>query len=110
MLDEASKVNKEEVLRIVERVQIFIWFGSFYYNCLRGIINMLGEESTVFPKQIKIDDYSGYEEGNVISILESSNLLLGSGARTTNTVLMISFRRLWRQRLCITWQKKAALT
>ena len=71
---------------------------------------MLGEESTVFPKQIKIDDYSGYEEGNVISILESSNLLLGSGARTTNTVLMISFRRLWRQRLCITWQKKAALT
>ena len=47
---------------------------------------MLSEESTVFPKQIKIDDYSPYEPGNVISILESSNLMLGSGARTSNAV------------------------
>lgn len=54
---------------------------------------MLGEESTIFPKQIKIDDYSSYESGNVISILESSNLLLGSGARTSNAVHLASCRQ-----------------
>lgn len=29
VLDEASKVDKEEVLRIVKEIQIFRWFGSF---------------------------------------------------------------------------------
>lgn len=50
---------------------------------------MLGEESAIFPKQIKLDDYSPYEEGNVLCILESSNLLLGTGARTSHPVYLI---------------------
>ena len=29
MLDEASEVDEEEVLRISKEVLIFIWFGSF---------------------------------------------------------------------------------
>ena len=47
---------------------------------------MIGQESTVFPKQIKIDDYSEFSEDNVVRILETSNLLVGSGARTSNAV------------------------
>ena len=46
---------------------------------------MMGEEA-VFPKQIKFDDYESFEEGNIIRMLESSNLLLGPGARSSNAV------------------------
>jgi hypothetical protein len=54
MLDEAAEVDKEEVLDRHSGTVFSIW-AIDYYNQL-----MLGEESTVFPKQIKIDDYSPY--------------------------------------------------
>lgn len=54
MLDEAAEVDQEKVLNRHSCTVFSIWV-IYYYNQL-----MLGEESTVFPKQIKIDDYSPY--------------------------------------------------
>lgn len=50
---------------------------------------MINEESTIFPKQIKIDDYEPSTEDNIIRIMETSNLLLGNGGRATNSVFKI---------------------
>ena len=47
---------------------------------------MLGDETSIFPKQIKIDDYEDFIEGNVIRMVETSNLLVGTGARTSTSV------------------------
>ncbi len=46
----------------------------------------MAEETSIFPKQIKLDDYDESVEGNLIRVIESSNLLVGSGARTSTAV------------------------
>ncbi len=67
---------------------------------------MIAQEATVFPKQIKIDDYSEFSEQNVVRILETSNLLVGSGARTSNAVPLTTPRLSYLPRLCITSTKR----
>jgi hypothetical protein len=47
----------------------------------------------MFPKQLKLDDYGEFVEGNVIRLLETSNLLVGSGARASSAVSLILISR-----------------
>lgn len=56
------------------------------YTIILKSSTMMAEESSCFPKQIKLDDYGEFAEGNLIRLIESSNLLLGSGARTSPAV------------------------
>jgi hypothetical protein len=70
---------------------------------------MIPEEVTVFPKQIKLDDYGEFNETNVVRILETSNILVGSGARTSNAVLMLQYRLLYSLRHFIFKPRRALL-
>lgn len=53
---------------------------------------MIPQEATIFPKLIKLDDYSAFAEDNLLRILETSNLLVGSGARTSHAVTLTTPR------------------
>lgn len=50
---------------------------------------MINEDSMLFPKQIKIDDYEPPSENNLIRIMETSNLLLGNGGKSSVAVMYV---------------------